>query len=310
MATAALKSKKRQKPYKRPAESTAREKTRKAKYSQKRYEGAAEIGEPEISSALKRKGTVLRNACKNSLLKFNVLCFPNSTGLKPFGDVHKNSIAQDEEVIRHGGKVCKAEPRGYGKTTRTGNAALFAALFNLRSMIPVFSANMEKSTSLMERWKTELVGNEQLFAMFPYLLWPFRALGNKPQAAATQTFRGELTNIKWTAKRIVFPTIDGQEASGNILIALPLKTCRGAIHTLPDGTILRPDLCIFDDVQSDEAADNPNTIRTLVELIDHTAMMLGGHSQSMSAIMNCTVRKADDLSEQYLTKSGWRHVRY
>lgn len=270
-----------------------------------------DIGEPVISSADKRRGTVLRNACRKSLLKFNTLCFPNSTGLKPFGQVQLDSIAHDQDVILNGGRVCKAEPRAFGKTTRTTNAALWAALYNRRKMIPVFSANMEKSKhQIMARWKTELYANDLLYAMFPFLIWPFRKLGNKPQAAASQTYRGELTRVAWTADRIVFPTIPNQPASGNVLIALPLGSARGATHSTPDGTVLRPDLCIFDDVQTDEDADNPNTIKKLEDLIDHTALMLGGHSQTMSAIMNCTVRKLDDLSETYLKKPGWRHVRY
>ena len=231
--------------------------------------------------------------------------------MKPFGDVQRKSIAQDEEVIRNGGKVCKAEPRGFGKTTRTGNAALFATLYNLRRMVPVFSANMEKSkTQIMGRWKAELLGNDLLYWMFPKIIWPFRSLGNKPQGAASQTYKGKLTHLKWTSDRIVFPTIEGEPASGNILIALPLASCRGATHTLPNGTILRPELLIFDDVQKDEDADNPNTVGKLIDLIDHSAMMLGSHSQTLSAIMNCTVRRADDLSEHYLGKPGWRHVRY
>lgn len=313
-----------------------KEKKRKAAFRRNTTAANAETGPTEISTENRRKGTVLRNACRNSLLKFNILCFPNSTGLKPFGEVQKQSIAQDEETIRNGGRVCRAEPRGFGKTSRTCNTALYATLYNLRRMIPVFSANMEKSKSqIMARWKAELLGNEVLFWMFPETIWQFKKLGNKPQAAASQTNNGKLTHIKWTADRIVMPTVDcyrckgkgcvpGKPAddctacngtglepsSGNILMALPLKSCRGATHTMPDGTILRPELCIFDDVQNDEDAENPDTVRKMEELIDHTAMMLGGHSQTMSAIMNCTVRRSGDLSEVYLAKSSWRRVRF
>jgi len=288
-----------------------REARRKRQYSRQRSADTQEVGDPTITPANKRKGTVLRNACRNSLLKFNVLCFPNSTGLKPFGQVQLDSIKHDHDVIRHGGKVCKAEPRAFGKTSRTCNAALWGALYNYRRMIPVFSASMDKSKNqIMARWKTELLGNDLLYAMFPKMLWPFRHLGNVSQGARTQTHEGELTHLQWLSDRIVLPTIKGEKASGNILIALPLGSARGATHTLPDGTILRPDLLIFDDVQKDEDADNLNTIKKMEDLIDHTAMMLGGLSFTMSAIMNCTVRKIADLSETYLAKPGWRHVRY
>lgn len=287
------------------------EKRRKKAYSRQHVEDVAEIGPPQLTDEQREEGNRLRELCRDSLLAFNTEVFPNSTGLKPMGDVQRQSISHDESVIRDGGRICKAEPRAYGKTSRTCNAALKAVLYNERRMIPVFSANLEKSKNqIMARWKTELMSNERLFWMFPELVWPFRALENKPQRCASQTYRGELTYIKWTADRIVFPTIEGVEGSGNILIALPLKSCRGATHTTPDGTILRPELLIFDDVQMDEDADNPNTVRKLEELIDHTAMMLGGHSQTMSAIMNCTVRKPDDLSEVFLSKPSWRRVRY
>lgn len=314
------------------------EKKKKYEAENKRLKSAAgaETGKTVISTENRRKGTVLRNACRNSLLKFNILCFPNSTGLKPFGEVQKQSIAQDEETIRNGGRVCRAEPRAFGKTSRTCNTALFAVLYNLRRMIPVFSANMEKSKSqIMARWKAELLSNEILFSMFPETIWQFKQLGNKTQGAASQTNNGKLTHIKWTSDKIVMPTVDcfrckgkgcvpGKPAddcpvcdgtglepcSGNILMALPLKSCRGATHTLQDGTILRPELCIFDDVQNDEDAENPDTVRKMEELIDHTAMMLGGHAQTMSAIMNCTVRRAGDLSEVFLNKSSWRRVRF
>jgi len=154
------------------------------------------------------------------------------------------------------------------------------------------------------------MGNERLLWMFPDLVWPLRALDNKHQRCKSQTYNGQPTRTQWTASKIVFPNIAGIPGSGSVLVALPLISCRGANHTTPDGEVLRPDLVIFDDVQSDEDAKNPNTVTKIEELIDHTAMMLGGHSQTMSAIMNCTVRVADDLSDRYLSKSGWRRVRY
>jgi hypothetical protein len=285
--------------------------SRQARSSRRINKETQEIGEAPITSAQRRKGTRLRRICAESLESFNVLVFPNSTGLKPLGPVQKNSIAHDEAVIVAGGRVCKAEPRGFGKTTRTCNAGLWGILYGLRQMVPVFSANMEKSkTQIMGRWKAEILGNDLLFWMFPELIWPLRALENKNQRCESQTYKGEPTRTKWTSDRIVFPHIPGVTGSGAVLIALPLKSCRGATHTMPQGTVLRPDLCIFDDVQKDEDADNPNTVAKIEDLIDHTAMMLGGHSQSMSAIMNCTVRRLDDLSEQYLKKPGWRRVRY
>lgn len=285
--------------------------SKQAKYSRRKQSEEAEIGLPPVTDEQLLIGEKLRIECWDDLEAFNAKVFPNSTGLKPFGSVQRSSIEHDQNVIIGGGRVCKAEPRAYGKTTRTCNAALWGVLTGRRTLVPVFSANMDKSRKqVMARWKTELYGNPLLLWMFPYLIWPLRALENKPQRCLTQTMDWKETHTKWTADQVVFPHIPGMVGSGSSLIALPLESCRGTTHTTPAGEVLRPDLCIFDDVQKDEDANNPNTVRTLEDLIDHSAMMLGGHSQTMSAIMNCTVRQLDDLSETYLRKSGWRRVRY
>src|SRR5687767_13636676 len=107
---------------------------------------------------------MLRQQCADDLEAFNVKVFPNSTGLKPLGQVQRDSIAHDQSVIRGGGRVCKAEPRAYGKTTRTCNGALWGDLYGYRRMIPVFSANLEKSKNqIIARWKAEIQGNDLLF---------------------------------------------------------------------------------------------------------------------------------------------------
>lgn len=280
-------------------------------YSRRKSAETAEIGPPQITDEQRAIGAELRERCRSSLETFNAEVFPNSTGLKPFGPVQRDSIAQDESVILHGGRVCKAEPRGYGKTTRTRNGALWGVLYGYRRLIPVFSANLDKSKQqIIAGWKAELTTNDRLFWMFPELIWPLRALENKPQRCPSQTYNGKLTHTSWTSDRIVFPYIEGVPGSGSVLVALPLKSCRGVNHTTPDGTVLRPELVIFDDVQTDEDAGNPATVKKIEDLIDHTAMMLGGHSQTISAIMSCTVRCEGDLSETYLKKSGWRRVRY
>ncbi len=271
---------------------------------------ASEIGEPPITAKQRRRGRDLRKRCERDLLAFNVRAFPNSTGLKPLGQIQIDSIAHDQSVILTGGKVCKAEPRGFGKTTRTTNAALWAALYGHRKMVPVFSSSLAKSRTIMDRWKQELNGNDLLFWMFPDLIWPLRALENRYQRSATQTFRGELTQTSWTSDRIVLPTIAGERGSGSILLGLPLKSCRGATHTNSEGEVQRPELVLLDDVQRDEDASNPNTVAKLDDLIEHGAMLLGGHSKSIASVMSCTVRQSRDLSERYLSKPGWRRVRY
>src|SRR6185503_5811075 len=99
--------------------------TSQAKYSRRKSVQAAEIGAPDITAEQRAEGVRLWALCKDDLEAFDTLIFPNSTGLKPLGSVQKDSIAQDQAVIEDGGRVCKAEPRGFGKTTRCCNAAMW-----------------------------------------------------------------------------------------------------------------------------------------------------------------------------------------
>jgi hypothetical protein len=155
---------------------------------------AAEIGPPPITKAQRAKGTRLRNKCRGNLVLFNSLVFPTSTGLKPFGKVQLDSISHDQSVIVSGGRVVKAEPRAFGKTTRTGNAALWGVCYGYRRMVPVFCANMTKSKELMDRWKTEILSNDFLLWMFPELIWPLRALAGKGVRCTSQTMNGVVTS--------------------------------------------------------------------------------------------------------------------
>ena len=123
-----------------------KEAARKKKFRRQQTEDAAEIGPPELTDEQRAEGDRLRELCRNSLLNFNIHCFPNSTGLRPFGQVQVESIAHDESIILNGGQLTKAEPRSYGKTSRGCNAAMWAVLYGYRRMVPIFSANLEKSS--------------------------------------------------------------------------------------------------------------------------------------------------------------------
>lgn len=288
-----------------------REALRKAVFRRRQTAALSEIGKPRIQIWQLIEGRRLRKLCKGNLEAFNREVFPNSTGLKPFGPVQKSSIAHDQSVIERGGKVCKAEPRGYGKTTRTCHAALYAVLEGLRKMVVVFGSSKEKvETDVVDQWKKEILNNDRLLWMYPELIWPLRALENKAQRCKSQSQYGRLTQTAWRSSRIVFPDKPGVPGSGAVLLALPLKKARGAIHTRPNGEVVRPDLIILDDVQTDEDAQNPNTIKKLEKLIEHSAMLLAGHAKTISVIMDATVLEPEDLTEIYLKKKGWTRVRY
>ena len=287
-----------------------KERIRKAAYSKERNRHSSEIGKAPLTSSQRAKGRRLRKKCEEDLVAFNRI-FKNSTGLKPFGEVQLESIAHDQEVILNGGRICKSEPRGYGKTVRSGHAALWAVLYGYRRMVPVFKSSAAQAKSqIIAAWKTEIRSTPELLWMFPDLIWPLVALDGVGQQATRQTYKGTFTHCRWTSSEIVFPHIAKEPGASAVLTALPLKNARGTNYTTADGEVLRPDFAIFDDVQNDEDAENPVTLGKIEDLIDHTAMRLCGHATTMSAIMNNTIRAENDLGERYHKKTGWRSVRY
>jgi phage terminase large subunit GpA-like protein len=128
-----------------------------------------------------------------------------------------------------------------------------------------------------------------------------RALEGKPQRCASQTYKGELTHIEWTADRIVLPTIPDSVASAGVISAHGITAAsRGLKFKRPDGTQQRPDLAIIDDPQTDESATSPIQISKRLGIIRKNICKLGGHARKIAVVINATVIAANDLIDQML----------
>jgi TP901 family phage tail tape measure protein len=70
-----------------------------------------------------------------------------------------------------------------------------------------------------------------------------------------QLYQGQRTQIGWTAKEIVLPTVKESAASGAIIKVAGLTgRIRGMKFKRPDGRTVRPSLVVLDDPQTDESA--------------------------------------------------------
>lgn len=274
----------------------------------KSIERLQEIGEPPLTLAQKARGNVLRRRCHRDLLAFNQICFPGSTGLKPFGTVQVKSIGIDQEIILHGGKAQKLEPRGYAKTTRSVNAAIWGVLFGHRKFIVVITASMRKSEDIIRAWKTELVNNDDLYCMFPRICWPLRKLDNKPIRCAGQVYNGFSTYTRWANDTLVLPTLDG--VCTGVLVSIPMDNARGISHRSMDGAVFRPELVIMDDVQTDESAGSAPTISRMMTTMKKSVLRLGGHDRTLSVINNATPIKVGDMTDIIASDPSWQTVRY
>lgn len=293
-----------------PTNSTAaqRHRDRMAQRSREAFAGVSDIGTiPPI------KNLARRASAEHDLHRFLVSYFPRSTGLRPFSFDHKRAITYIERCILEGGRFLIAFPRGFGKTTIIENAIQWAAVYGHRRYLAIFGADANISSGNIESIKLELSENDLLFEDFPEICHPIRALEGKPQRCHSQTYRGELTHIEWTADQIVLPTIPDSAGGGAIIVARGLTGgSRGMKHKRPDGTQQRPDMVFLDDPQTDESANSPLQVKKRLDIVRKSILKLGGHSSKIACLTAATVIQPGDMVDQLLDpkrNAAWQGVR-
>lgn len=268
---------------------------------------------PEIANPERRE------YCLTDLHAFLLSYFPETTGLKPFSEDQKGAILRMQMAILQGGsRVLNLFPRGFGKTTISENAALWAILYGHRRFIPIIGADEHAAKDNIESLKTELMTNDLLHEDFPEVCACVLHLENKAQRARSQTQGGEPTFIQWGVDTLVLPSIktkDGKwtASSGAIVTARGLTgRIRGMAHKRPDGTKQRPDFVIIDDPQTDISALSPAQCTKRLNLIRKGVLRLGGHNEQISAVMNATVIVEDDAVDQladHMKHPEWEGLR-
>lgn len=289
-------------------ESAQRDRDRLAARSRAKFAAASEIGTippPEDSAR--------RERCSHDLLSFLVEYFPNSTGLKPFGDRQIKAIRQLEHAILHHGRTLNLLPRGYCKSSISEGACIWAAVYGHRQYILFFGANDESAQSGIESIQTELNSNELLKADFPEVCLPIEKIEGKSARCNSQTHGGKRTHIEWTSDKIVLATIEASQASGVVIQALGLLSAsRGKRHMRPDGKRVRPDFAVIDDPQTDQSALSPPETKKRLRIIRKSILRLGGHGRQISIVMNATKIANDDLVDQLSDRQqnpGWKVIR-
>jgi hypothetical protein len=241
--------------------------------------------------------------------------FPMSTGLKDFGEDQQDSIRKSWHVVTYGGRLAMAEPRGYAKTARTTNHSVLAVLQGKVKYALILAASLEKGNEILDAIKTELISNEQINRLYPAVCNCFEHMDGRPNLASKQTYNGKQTNIRILQDRIKFPIIDGEPSSGAIIHVKPKDKVRGLFTKVKRGDeagrILRPNFIFFDDIQTDEDAENPKTVEKIIRRIKKGALFGGSHSKRVSCIMCCTPIVYGDVSTHFLTNEpGWEVVLY
>lgn len=254
----------------------------------------ADIGDLPKVAKPKRKA-----ACKRDLHKYLTTYFPNTAGLKPFGEAQKALIASIQAVILRNGKALHRFPRGYVKTTISELAALWATSYGHRHFVPIFGANRNAAHEIIESIRMELAENDLLYEDFPEVCHAIRALEGKVQRCRSQTYQGQPTYIEWSADTIVLPTIPKSAASGAIIKSIGIKQAsRGMRHKCADGEARRPDFFIVDDPQTDDGARSEITVNAILSVLKKAIGRAGGHNRGISGVVNATPICAGDVVEK------------
>lgn len=230
---------------------------------------------------------------------------------KPFGSPHLALIRSLETILRDGGRQAVAMPRGSGKSTIVAAAIMWALLYGHRRYVVVVGANSKSAHKFISLIGTTLATkNTPLSYDFPEATYPIQCLGGSAIQARGQHYRGELTRINITTEQLILPTIPRSPASGSRVVALGIGSAiRGQSAEAPDGTILRPDCVLLDDVQSDADAISPARIDKLSGLISGVIKGLARSGERLAQISTCTVVSVDDLADKMLNDPLWHGLR-
>ncbi len=240
--------------------------------------------------------------------------FTNSTGIKPLGPCQVESTYHSQIIIQHGGRIVKAEPRGFGKTSRSCNEFLLGVLQGYIKYGLIICSSIEKAEEIILSLITEILENEMLEKLYPREVAAFRHVEANPRKAEAQTYDGEFTHIKFNAGLIRFPVLPDSASSSAILNIRTKKNVRGIYFVdragLYAGQRRRPGHVLLDDIQTDEEAENEKTAQKIVRLIKKSVLRSGGHTKRLAAIMTCTPIAPGDVSHHFLLKEPWQHVIY
>jgi hypothetical protein len=203
-----------------------------------------------------------REACrydlKRYLLTYHAEAFP-----APFSATHLDFIGEVQTAILTGGLHCRSIFRGAGKTTILARAVLWAIAYGHRRFCVIVGATNDLAAVLMDKHiRRELTENELLRADFPELCMPFVALEGHGRKCIGQIFDGQRTLIEWSIERLVCAEIPASIAAGNAGSVIMVRSITGAMKGMTsklryNGTIIRPDILLLDDIQTRESAGSP-----------------------------------------------------
>jgi hypothetical protein len=243
-----------------------------------------------------------RDRCKWDLLDFALTYF-KSTFYIELAPYQVAMFERFQAVILGGGREAHAVRRGGLKSTCARVAAIWAAVYGHRRFLVLTGATDDKASEHRENFFNLLASSDMLAQDFPEVV-PLILKSKQPKRQFRLNGKLLTLHAKDDRGRIVFPDIPGSESSQVHVAPFSLMATdvSGLSYIQNDGRVIRPDLIIFDDVQTPQSSTSPSQTDEREDLITKTFMGLAGLGVEMATVMVCTVRAHQDLTERFMDR--------
>jgi len=242
---------------------------------------------------------------EKSATDFQLFCesyFPQTFNL-PWSPDHLKILLRVQQAVLQGGLFAVATPRGSGKTSICERACIWATLCGHRGYVLLIGSTEKRAQQMLRTIRAEFDSNDLLLEDFPEAVYPIRRLEGIPNRCGGQLLDGQRTQIEWTARSLIMPTVPDSKASGAILDVAGLTGhIRGMKHQKADGTSARPDLVILDDPQTRKSARSASQCETREQILAGDVLLLAGPKKKISGIMPCTVIQLGDMADRILDR--------
>ncbi len=240
-----------------------------------------------------------RARCKFDLKLFALTYFKSACHMG-FAPYQIEMVSAFESVTLNGGRKARAVRRGGLKSTLVRIATAWAVLNGHRKFPVPVGATDDKANEWSDNFFKMLATSKDLLEDFPELT-PLLMKWRNPKKQLR--LNGEILQVMRKDDRgcILFPNIAGTElCEARVAPYSILATDVSGLSFVDDtGKTVRPDMLIFDDVQTPQSAKSFPQTDTRENVIDTTFMGLAGLGETMAAIMVCTVREVDDLTMRF-----------
>jgi len=285
-----------------------RESHRVAGIINRRTASNQEIGPlPEIKDAARR------DAGSADIILFAETYF-KATFYLPWSPYQRVMMQKFQSVVEDGTRECHAVRRGGLKSTCARLATIWAVVNGHRRFPVLVGATDPKASEHRENFFAMLKSSEILLEDFPELL-PLLLKHAQPKRQYRLDGRLLTVHPKDDKGRIVFPDIhNALSCEAHVApYSINATDASGLAFVDRHGITIRPDLIIYDDVQTPQSAKSPGMTESLEDKVTTVFGGMKGLAADMGEIMVCTVRNYDCLSDRFLNRKlhpDWNSARH